>query len=104
MFYKLQNANYILAVNPCTLLFKIDLSLSDSSLLCYGNHCNGRTEDDNLCFFMMKKMDSFMWIYRVNNNNDQWFLHEMIDINGLMDPHVMGEVADRGFQEIWKTI
>jgi hypothetical protein len=42
-------------------------------------------------------MGLFMWVYRVNNNIGQWILHEIVDINGLMDPHVMGEVADMKF-------
>ncbi|KAJ4755736.1 hypothetical protein LUZ62_090141 [Rhynchospora pubera] len=98
MVYKLQNGDYILAVDPSTLLLsKIDLPVTDRSLLCYGNHFLGRTEEDNLCFFLMRKMDLFMWVYRVNNNVGGWFLHEIVDLNGLMDPHAMGEVATMRF-------
>ncbi|KAF3337557.1 F-box-like protein [Carex littledalei] len=97
MLYKCQNVDYILAVNPSTLLLsKIDLPVSEPCLLCDGNYCLGRTEDDNLCFFLMLKMDLFVWVYLVNNNSiGRWFPHELEDVNKLMDVYAieMGEVA-----------
>lgn len=98
MIYRLQNVDYILAVNPSTLLLsKIDLPISEQSLLCDGNYCLGRTEDDNLCFFFMLNMDLFMWVYHVKNNIGRWFLHELVDVNMLMDSYDMGEVASMRF-------
>lgn len=99
MLYKLQNSDYILAVNPSTLkLSKIDLPVRDRNFLCDGNHCLGKTEDDNLCFFLMIEMELLMWVYRVNNNAGRWFPHEVVNVNGLMDPYLMGdEVAGMRF-------
>jgi hypothetical protein len=87
MLYKLQSSDYILAMNPSTLrLSMIDLPVRDRLFLCEGNHCLGRTEDDKLCFFLMVEMELLMWVYHVNNNIGRWFPHEVVNINGLIDP------------------
>lgn len=84
------------------LLSKIDLPVSDHGLLCYGNHCLGRTEDDKLCFFMLRKIDLFMWVYRVNNKIGQWFLPEIVDVNGWWIHMYWERLLIWGCQQRWK--